>query len=151
MKEQNMTLWKESYATGNELVDNDHKEIFIMVEDVLASSMLPNKNKNEAAINFLAEYVVKHFAREEALMAESDYPGTAAHTQEHRDFVKVATEIIEDFESGGYALGELDAHPETIHLSKCINEVVINWLVSHVMGSDKDLATHYRNWKSSTQ
>jgi len=144
-----MGLWNDKFATGNHAVDNDHKEIFRLVEDVLNSSKVMNKDKNEAAINFLAEYVVGHFAREEALMAESDYPNTDKHTQEHKDFLMVATQFKEDFDDGGYALGELEDHPETKHLSVVINEVVISWLANHVMGSDRDLAEHYRVFSSN--
>ena len=144
-----MGLWSEKFATGNVAVDNDHKEIFRLVEEVLNSSKVMNKDKNEAAITFLAGYVVEHFAREEALMAESNYPNTEKHTQEHKDFLAVATQFKEDFDDGGYALGELADHPETKHLSTVINEVVISWLSNHVMGSDRDLARHYKTYKSS--
>ncbi|MCL2225434.1 MAG: hemerythrin family protein [Defluviitaleaceae bacterium] len=142
-----MSLWDEKFATGNETVDNDHKEIFSLVEEVLRSSAIDNKEKNETAINFLATYAVGHFEREENLMAESDYPNTAAHTKEHRDFMAVAMKLKADFDNGGYALGELDLHPETLHLSKVIYGTVINWLTEHVMGSDRNLAEHYKKWK----
>jgi hemerythrin-like metal-binding protein len=142
-----LSLWDEKFATGNELVDKDHKEIFALLENVLRSSKIGNKEKNETAINFLAQYVVGHFGREEELMAESDYPNTAAHTKEHKDFLVVATKLKEDFDDGGYAFGELEMHPDTIHLSQVISETVITWLAGHVMGSDKDLADHYRKWK----
>lgn len=141
-----MNLWKDEYATGNELVDNDHKQIFYLVGSVLESSRIKNKDKNELAISFLADYTVKHFAREEELMKESAFPDTEAHTQEHRDFHAVAVQLQADFDNGGYALGELEAHPETQHLSKFIHDVVIIWLTEHVMGSDKKLADHYREW-----
>jgi len=141
-----MSLWNDEFATGHELVDNDHKQIFSIVEDVLESSVKGSKEKNETAINFLAEYVVSHFAREEKLMDESDYPNTLAHTKEHKDFMEVALKLKDDFDDGGYAIGELEMHPDTIHLSKVINDTVIGWLLNHVMGSDKDLAKHYREW-----
>ncbi|MCL2224284.1 MAG: bacteriohemerythrin [Defluviitaleaceae bacterium] len=142
-----MGLWSAKFATGNTVVDNDHMEIFKLVEDVMESSIKDGKEKNETAINFLAQYVVGHFKREENLMAESDYPNTAAHTKEHNDFMEVAKQLKEDFDDGGYAFGELEMHPDTMHLSKVINDTVVGWLTTHVMGSDKDLADHYRKWK----
>jgi hemerythrin-like metal-binding protein len=141
-----MSLWKEEYATGNELVDNDHKQIFYLVDSVLKSSRIRDKDKNEAAINFLADYTVKHFAREEELMEESDFPDAKAHIQEHREFHAVAVQLKSDFDNGGYALGELEIHPDTQHLSVFVHDVVIAWLCKHVMGSDKALADHYRRW-----
>ncbi|MCL2203574.1 MAG: bacteriohemerythrin [Defluviitaleaceae bacterium] len=139
-------LWKPDYETGNEAVDNDHREIFNLVENMLVSSRVKNKEKNETAIIFLSEYVVNHFAREEALMEESQYPDIEKHKKEHKDFLGVAVQWKEDFDNGGYALGELEDHPETQHLSKFIHEVLINWLTNHVMGSDMAMAEHYREW-----
>ncbi|MCL1862721.1 MAG: bacteriohemerythrin [Defluviitaleaceae bacterium] len=144
-----MVLWKDEYATGHDVVDSDHKRIFALVADVLEASTKGSKEKNEVTINFLAEYVVEHFAREEALMAESSYPRTAEHSKEHKDFMAVAVKLKEDFDDGGYAFGELEMHPDTMHLSKVINDVVVGWLLIHVMGSDKDLASHYRIWADS--
>lgn len=141
-----MSLWSEKFATGNKIVDDDHREIFALVKNVLDSSMKNSKEKNETAINFLADYVVGHFAREELLMKVSDYPRADAHKKEHADFMEVALQLKEDFDSGGYALGELEMHPETVHLSEAINDIVIKWLATHVMGSDMDLAKHYREW-----
>ncbi|MCL2577132.1 MAG: hemerythrin family protein [Defluviitaleaceae bacterium] len=145
-----MSLWNDEFLTGNELVDNDHKQIFSLVEDVLESSIKGSKEKNETAINFLAEYVVSHFAREEKLMEESDYPNAVSHKKEHMDFMAVAVKLKEDFDNGGYAFGELEMHPDTIHLSKVINDTVVSWLLNHVMDSDKDLAAHYRKAKGAT-
>lgn len=144
-----MSLWKDDYATGHALVDKDHKEIFNLVADVLESSMKGSKEKNETAINFLAQYVVEHFGREEELMKESDYPNTDAHTKEHREFMEVAVKLKEDFDDGGYAFGELEMHPDTMHLSKVINDIVVGWLLIHVMGSDKEMASFYRTWADS--
>jgi hemerythrin len=143
-----MTFWRDDYATGNAMVDEDHKQVFSLVENVLSSSLIKNKEKNEATINFLMEYTTGHFAREEALMAESDYPETETHKKEHSDFLAVAIQLKEDFDNGGFALGDLEDHPDTRHLNKFVKDVVVKWLVNHVMGSDKNLARHYRSWST---
>jgi hemerythrin len=144
-----MSLWNGSYETGNELVDTDHKEIFGLVEQVLSSSYISRKEKVQAAIEFLANYVVKHFANEERLMDESAYPGSEAHKKEHRDFLGVATDLKERFDNDGYALGQDTSEGTVLHLSMEINKTVVSWLTKHVMGSDKALAAHYRKWQNS--
>jgi len=139
-----MALWNSVYETGNEKVDNDHKEIFGLVEQVLATSFKSRKEKVQTAIEFLSSYVVRHFATEEELMDESDYPHTETHKKEHSDFLVVATKLHEKFVNDGFSLGEDDA--DALHLSQEINKTVIGWLTKHVMGSDRALADHYRQW-----
>ena len=138
-----MALWNDSFATGNQMVDDDHKSIFMLVENVLSSSYVDRADKIETAINFLTEYVVRHFANEEKLMDESNYPGSSRHKQEHADFLAVAGELKKKFDSGGFMLGE---HSNDLHLSVEINKTVVGWLTKHVMESDLSLAEHYRTW-----
>jgi hemerythrin len=143
-----MSLWNVSYETGNEIVDNDHKEIFNLVEDVLSSSLMPRKDKVESAITFLANYVARHFANEEKLMTEPAFPQMAEHKKEHADLLAVAVGLQKKFINDGYLLGELNENND-LHLSMEINKTVITWLTKHVMGSDKKMAEHYREWSES--
>ncbi|MCL2839635.1 MAG: hemerythrin family protein [Defluviitaleaceae bacterium] len=147
-----MGLWNETFATGNETVDADHKEIFELVEQVMSTSFKNKKEKVKTSIEFLADYVVRHFATEEGLMDESDYPHTETHKKEHADFLKVATKLHEDFVNDNYALGEeegkgeIETEAQVLHLSLEINKTVVAWLTKHVMGSDRALADHYKKW-----
>ena len=142
-----MPLWNESFITGNDVVDNDHREICLLVEDVLASSELSREDKVGTAIDFLAYYVVHHFANEEKLMDECDYPDSEEHKKEHSDFLKTATEIKNRFDNNGYSLGELTDN--NLNLSMEINKIVVAWLSKHIMGSDKKLAIYYREWSET--
>ncbi|MCL2200052.1 MAG: hemerythrin family protein [Defluviitaleaceae bacterium] len=140
-----MSLWNESYATGNEIVDNDHKEVFKLVQDVLSSSKLDRTDKVGKAINFLSYYVVNHFNNEEKLMDECTYPDAAAHKEEHRAFLEVATAMKEKFDNNGYSLGEF-TDDNNLSLSMEINKNVVTWLSKHIMDSDRKLAEYYRDW-----
>ena len=146
-----MSLWNSAYETGNELVDNDHKEIFELVEQVLTSSFKSRKDKVKTAIEFLANYVVRHFANEEQLMDESGYPRTDEHKKEHSDFLEVATQLYEKFLNNEFSLGEYENEDDDdLHFSLEINKTVVGWLTKHVMGSDRSLADHYRKWTEAT-
>jgi hemerythrin-like metal-binding protein len=140
-----MSLWNSSYETGNEIVDNDHKEIFGLVQQVLSSSTLSRKDKVETAINFLADYVVRHFANEERLMDECSYPDSQIHKLEHANFLGVAVELKEKFTKGDLVFGENPENDE-LHLSLEINKTVVGWLSRHIMGSDRKMAHYYRDW-----
>ena len=134
-------LWNSNYEIGNALVDGEHKEIFGMVDKLLADDFKGRPDKIKSTIDFLAGYVVRHFGHEEALMRESDYPQdkTDAHIREHRDFVVKVGELVERIE------GNLDS----IDLSLEVNDTIVSWLAEHVMGSDKMMIDHYRAWSAS--
>jgi hemerythrin len=80
-------------------------------------------------------------------MAECDYPESDAHKQEHKAFTEVATAMLERFGDDGYILGE-NTEENSLHLSMEINKTVVGWLQKHIMGSDKKLATFYRDWSN---
>ena len=129
-------LWNSNYEIGNDVVDGEHKEIFGMVDKLLADDFTGRPDKIKSTIDFLAGYVVRHFDYEERLMEESDYPGTDTHVKQHRDFVKTVEALVE----------RLEANLDSIDLSLEVNKVIVDWLAGHVMGSDKALVDHYRVW-----
>ena len=129
-------LWNSNYEIGNALVDSEHKEIFGMVDKLLADDFTGRPDKIKSTIDFLAGYVVRHFDHEEQLMDESSYSDADTHINQHKDFVKTVGELVERIE------GNLDS----INLSLEVNKVIVDWLAEHVMVSDKALVNHYRDW-----
>ena len=83
-------------------------------------------------LNFLAEYVVIHFADEEALMSSSQYPELNMHKAIHRDFVNSLGETKRKFDDGEvdseFVVGVLD---ETCQ-----------WLRDHIGKADKLVGDH---------
>ena len=129
--------WSKEYETGHEIVDREHKDIFALVQMVFDISPASRKEKIDEAINFLAEYTVRHFQHEESLMEQSSYPKTAEHKQQHKDFVQSVVALQERVKSEGNTM--------RVHID--VNQTVVDWLITHVLGSDKLLADHYKAWK----
>jgi len=123
------------------MVDKDHKEIFGLVGELLEDKFDSRAERINTAIKFLIDYVSKHFAREERLMDESNYPQAAFHKKEHSDFARVAVELSK----------KVEGNLENIDLSLEVNNVIVAWLTKHVMGSDKSLAQHYQSWSSGNR
>jgi len=133
-------LWSKSFETGNELVDEQHKEIFRLVQQVLDADAFANRKAQiETALDFLSGYAVRHFASEEALMAESNYPAFEEHKAQHDSFVKEVVAFMERVKTEG----------GTISISETINNFVIEWLKEHIMDRDKAMADHYKGWQVS--
>ena len=132
-------VWNQSYETGNVQVDEEHKQIFALVKKVIDAAFDDRDEKIETAMDFLADYTVKHFANEESLMLESEYPETDAHKTQHQNFVKEFLALKE----------RIANETDTLKSSLDINRVIVNWLSAHVLGSDRLLADHYRKWSAN--
>ena len=81
--------WRENLATGNEKIDDQHKELFKRFNNLLAAC---NQGKGKEEVNmlllFLGDYVRSHFATEEQLQVQYSYPGYQAHKKEHEGFIR---------------------------------------------------------------
>lgn len=133
-------LWNESLETGNEIVDSQHREVFRLVQEVLDADVFGNQTeKIESAMSFLSAYAVRHFASEEALMLESQYPGYETHRALHDGFIKDVVAFVTRFKSEG----------DTVMVSDTINNFVVTWLQEHIMVSDKEMAEYYKEWEAS--
>jgi hemerythrin-like metal-binding protein len=80
-------MWKNSYAVGNDLIDNQHRELFAMTDDLVDAI---RRRKGSAgpdacarAVTFLKDYTVKHFSDEEDLQAALGYAGLTIHKKAH--------------------------------------------------------------------
>ncbi|MDR1322451.1 MAG: bacteriohemerythrin [Gracilibacteraceae bacterium] len=124
-----MGMWKESYAVGHELIDSQHKELFRMTDELTAVLRRQDADSSAAcaqAVVFLKNYVVKHFADEEALQASLGYAGLEAHRCLHRDFVATVLEYEK-------ALNESNFDNK---IAQRFAGKLIGWLIYHVVGED---------------
>ena len=128
--------WSTDYETGHAVVDQEHKDIFALVQKVFDVSSSSRSEKIDEAVNFLADYTVKHFKHEESLMSESTYPDTDKHKKQHQDFLQSFLALKERIQKEG---STMQVHVE-------VNQTVVDWLITHVLGSDKLLADHYKAW-----
>ena len=132
--------WNESLETGNLVVDNEHKELFKLVKQMLDAGMsgeltsAKRTEKVESAINFLGDYAKRHFAHEERLMDESSYPGKSVHKAQHEGFMPVFAGLKEKLLSEGSSL----------NVAIDVNRALVNWLTKHIMSTDKEFADYYK-------
>ncbi|MGB4438055.1 MAG: hemerythrin family protein [Sedimentibacter sp.] len=125
--------WDKSLETGNSTIDTQHKSLVKAINDLLEACSL-GKGRNEVlkTLDFLQNYVIKHFADEEKLQIKSMYPDYKAHKQKHEDFKKVVNEIVEEFNNSG----------ATIQLVAKVNTSIGGWLINHIKSEDKKVAAH---------
>jgi hemerythrin len=122
-------MWKDVYAVGNEVIDEQHQELFRMTDDLVETIRRQGPDSASAcaqAVTFLKNYVVKHFADEEALQASLGYAGLEAHKVLHRDFVATVLEYEKNLVESNFGSEIMQQFGGTL----------IGWLIYHVVGED---------------
>ena len=124
--------WKDEYSVGIEKIDDQHKTLIEMIND-LNEAMLNRIGQETAGeiIESLIYYTDSHFRTEEELFDNFSYPDSASHKKEHSDFVKKVSDFRKDHESG------------KIGLSVYIIEFLSTWLKNHITGTDMKYASFF--------
>lgn len=134
-----MTLdeWKKSpfgfsdeYLTGIEIIDEEHKELFRIIEEVhevIADDVRWDKyDEIVRLLDELRTYTKVHFKDEEEYMESIQYEGIEAQ--------KVAHELFAN------RLDEMDLNEIDEHQTETLEELIaflLEWLVTHILQMDK--------------
>jgi hemerythrin-like metal-binding protein len=125
------SAWNPNFSVKVKRCDEDHKKLFLLIEDLNEAMRSGQGNLVvDGIVQDLQHYAQIHFTAEEALMVKAKYPGLAAHQVEHRKFIQSVAEFRRDLNNG--------ANGQSISVSMFMN----NWLVNHIMGTDKQYSAH---------
>ena len=128
--------WDSLLETGNEKIDTQHKQLVATLNSLLETCYDKDGHAElERTIDFLLAYTVKHFADEEALQKEYDYPDYPRHRQLHEEFKVVAVGFAEQLRNDGYSESLIT------EVYSCMGE----WLVNHIRGDDLLLALYIKS------
>ena len=123
--------WTASMSVGQHELDEDHKQLFYLInrlEDYSETGISPEEAR--AALFALLRYAAVHFRREEQVMAACGYSQLDNHRGRHVDFVNKIEDLAQKFDSDS-------DHPE-----KYINESLLaylrDWLTHHILIEDMD-------------
>lgn len=120
-------------SVGIPQIDDEHQKLFECLDVLMLTVNTPRSDARTAEIlNSLQTYSKTHFESEEGLMQACNYPGMAAHKQEHLAFI----DKIEKFQEQASCKQANTAQQMTAYL--------IQWLTAHISNSDKKLARHIR-------
>jgi len=119
-----MLNWNYSYEIGNEQIDSEHR-IFLklIVEFKEAVNQGKSEEKLIRLINVIAKYAEFHFASEEAIMADYQYPAMTQHAYLHTILLGEIKDTSEKFQ-------------QNILEPKEMSEFLLNWFVLHVSKQD---------------
>lgn len=96
--------WRDEYATGIESVDEEHKELIGLINE-LTLELREDLHTVENIESYLGEIHAKiaaHFALEERFMKEQGYRRYDSHKQDHERLLDDLREIMNNYRAGSY-------------------------------------------------
>ena len=124
--------WDDSFSVGFESIDNQHKELVVMANELFLGC---KRGVVAADVAFLrtirkaVDYAKYHFSAEEKYMSQADYPELGEHIKEHEKFVAQLISAVKEFEAG---------HTAPITMARFLKK----WLLNHIAVSDKQYAPY---------
>jgi hemerythrin len=130
--------WNEKLAIGIDAIDEQHKELFRRINNLVrAIKERRCKAEIDGVLKFLDDYARVHFAAEEKSMREAAYPGLNEQLDQHRKYLDALAELKEEAALPRIAGGSYD-------LSATTNQVVVDWIVDHILKLDMKFGEHLR-------
>ena len=118
-------LWQKQYSVGVIEIDDQHKKLFEMLQELQSS--LNNEHTNIVVNKILKElvkYTQIHFRDEERLMLQIKYNDYVNHSKKHVEFVDTIKRILMCISKGE----DFTAHD--------LMDILKHWLIDHVMNED---------------
>lgn len=134
-------LWNEGMSVGIEALDNDHKKIITIIDEI---SRATDNGSTEGILddifNELEQYVTSHFAREEAMMHAIGYQESTPHKKLHQQFIDKIPE-----------LKALLFRSESLDVIERINQFLHNWIIHHILVEDMGYVQTAYNHRQKNQ
>ena len=129
--------WKDEYDIGLPKIDKQHRKMVDMLNELYAAKKTDAVHQViEETLMGLVAYTKVHFADEEELMSEANYPQLLTQRREHLDMTDEVLKMRNRFMQGD--------EPATFELLNFMNE----WLKKHITGSDRKFGEFMREQRA---
>ncbi len=123
-------VWKNEYSVAVKEIDDQHKQLFNIINTLYDSIKTNNIEKMRSGIlTKLIRYTSYHFQTEEKYMEKINYKGITEHKKIHQDFINDLEKYVEEIFEGKPGL--------TITLLVFLQD----WLVNHIIKEDKKIVS----------
>ena len=127
-----IAYWQDRYCTGNSQVDDQHHQLFSIVNSL--HDAMENGEDSQTILNILdhlASHTIAHFQTEEDLMIAANYPEYNRHKQIHDRLTSRVVKLIQGF------------HDCTITTE--VTQFLSEWLSHHIKGEDQKMIQFFQN------
>ena len=124
--------WNQNFETGIELIDNQHKELVSILNQLANTIVNDNKVDIDLAFNKLYAYAEYHFSTEESIW-EKYFPDGSfldSHRSSHASFLPKVNKIR-----------QLDSANSWQEVIEQIIQFLIRWLAFHILDDDKRMSS----------
>lgn len=118
--------WNDRYAIGHPVIDAEHQALFNLAHEFAAAT--GQKDLQRLTMQ-LYKYTREHFAHEEELMREINYPYARAHVDQHNTMLTRLNDV-------SARIAKNEHHREAIEA--WFNE----WVLQHIARADAMLLTY---------
>ena len=133
-----MIYFTENLHTHVDLLDHQHEEMISRINAVEAIKDESISNEEaEKILNFLGEYIIKHFGEEEEMQIKTGYPQYAWHHELHQWYIAEFQRMREEYFKNGPT-------PVFTHL---LDKSMMSWFVRHIINVDVILGKYINQHK----
>lgn len=127
-------VWNTRYDTGIKLIDEQHQELFRIVDRL---RRMVQEGADRAAVEALLQDLVacseRHFATEETYMGRFAYPDLAQHVSEHATMLTSLHELLTKFQESHHAMALM------------VPTFMEGWLRHHISDGDFGFVTFLKS------
>ncbi len=118
--------WQEPYECGHELIDDQHRELFRLANNLIDASLQRGAGAAQVAtpLDELIAHVQRHFADEEQVLAALNYADLVEHQRAHAALVRRAIQMKSMVEAN------------TVPLESIIRFLTQDVVARHLLGVD---------------
>jgi diguanylate cyclase (GGDEF)-like protein/hemerythrin-like metal-binding protein/PAS domain S-box-containing protein len=126
--------WRDSYASGEPAIDQEHQDLFARANQVLGLALHTYDDVHsgaalQQALGDLLEHVEHHFEHEEAILLARGYPELAAHAAMHHKLAEDAQALYRRLEA---------ASPDDLpQLGRAVSFLVVDMVAMHMLKEDR--------------
>lgn len=125
-----LTFDQTTMGTGEATIDHQHRKLIDMIRGLdEAVAQGHGKQQVNAALDFLASYVVEHFKHEECVFTQKKCPNSEKNKRAHAQLLQKYTDWRKAYEQSGASL----------HMVSELSKFLKDWLVGHICGIDRSL------------
>ena len=125
-KSDNKLLWKDEYSVNVKEIDDQHKQLFNVINNLIQIiTDIPKEETVKEIITEIVKYKAIHFATEEKYFHQFNFEGTAEHEAAHRMFNQ-RVEEIQSLHKDDY-----------ISMAFDLVDFLEDWLLKHLINMDQ--------------
>ena len=98
-----LVTWDKRYFTGIELIDNQHRELVYLTNQLYQACLSGDKAAGDTfndAMHRMVEYVRFHFGAEQGILERVRYPLLSTHKLLHDKLIKQILDTVKDYKEG---------------------------------------------------